>query len=156
MTAASDPTPRPAPELVMSRIFAAPRALVFRAWTDPAHAVRWWGPADFPATHLEMDVRPGGRWRGCLTGVKDGRELWQGGEFREVEAPARLVFTFSWDEEGERGQETLVTITFTEQDGGTLMDFRQAPFQSVGERDSHRHGWGSMFDRFDAFLANED
>jgi uncharacterized protein YndB with AHSA1/START domain len=75
------------------------------------------------------------------------------GVFREIVAPERLVFTFAWDEEGERGLETLVTITFAEQNGKTLMTFRQIPFQSAEERDGHRGGWTSAFDRFDEELS---
>jgi uncharacterized protein YndB with AHSA1/START domain len=140
-------------ELVMERVFAAPRALVFKLWTDPAHAVRWWGPVDYPATHLVMDVRPGGAWRCCLTSTADGRELWQHGVFHEVAAPERLVFSFVWEEEGDRGLETQVTVTFTDRDGKTHMHFRQVPFQSIGERDGHQGGWNSTFDRLDAYLA---
>jgi len=138
--------------LVITRVFDAPRELVFKAWTDPSHAKCWWGPRDYPVTHLEMDVRPGGPWRGCLRSTESGRELWQGGVFREVVAPERVVFTFAWDEAGERGLETLVSVTFAEQDGKTRMTFRQAPFQSVAERDGHRGGWTSSFDRLDAHL----
>ena len=140
-------------ELVITRVFAAPRALVFEAWTDPRHAMSWWGPVDHPATHVEMDVRPGGRWRHRLTSPETGQDLWHGGVFREVAAPERLVFTFAWEEEGERGLETLVTVTFPEESGKTRMTFRQVPFQSVEERDGHRGGWTSTFDRLDRHLA---
>ncbi|MBZ0149822.1 MAG: SRPBCC domain-containing protein, partial [Pseudorhodoplanes sp.] len=116
--------------------------------------VQWWGPKDYPATHLEMDVRPGGVWRGKLRAVEDGRELSHRGVFREVTAPERLVFTFAWDEEGERGLETLVTISFADQNGKTLMTFRQIPFQSTEEREGHRGGWTSAFDRFDEQLQS--
>jgi len=139
-------------ELTITRVFDAPRALVFRLWTDPRHAKNWWGPTDYPASHLEMDVRPGGAWRGCLVSTADGRELWQHGVFREVVAPERLVFTFVWDEEGERGIETLVTVSFAEQGGKTHMTFRHAPFQSDEERDGHHGGWSSTFDRLDQYL----
>ena len=105
-----------------------------------------------PAAHLEMDVRPGGVWRGLLRSPGDGSELSHKGVFREVTPPERLVFTFSWDEEGERGLETLITITFADQGDKTLMTFRQIPFQSAEERDGHRYGWGSAFDRFDEHL----
>jgi uncharacterized protein YndB with AHSA1/START domain len=64
------------------------------------------------------------------------------------------VFTFAWDEEGERGLETLVTVTFAEQKGKTLMTFRQVPFQSVEERDGHRGGWTSSFDRLEDYVAD--
>lgn len=140
-------------ELVITRIFNAPRETVFKAWTDPRHALNWWGPRDHPATHVEMDVRPGGVWRGLLRSTQTGQELRHNGVFREVVAPERLVFTFAWEEEGERGLETLVTITFAEQNGKTLMTFRQTPFESDAERDGHRGGWSSAFDRLDEKLA---
>ena len=99
------------PELVIMRVFNAPRDIVWKAWTDPEQALLWWGPRDYPATEVEMDVRPGGAWRGQLRSVEDRRVLTHHGVFREVVAPERLVFTFAWDEDGERGLETLVTIT---------------------------------------------
>jgi uncharacterized protein YndB with AHSA1/START domain len=133
--------------LTIARLFDAPRDLVFRLWTDPKHALNWWGPRDHPARQIEMDVRPGGKWRHCLRSTEDGRDLWHGGVFREVVAPERLVFTFAWEEEGERGLETLVTVTFAERGSRTLMTFHQAPFQSDGERDGHTGGWNSTFDR---------
>jgi uncharacterized protein YndB with AHSA1/START domain len=140
------------PELVIMRVFNAPRDLVWKAWTDPKLAVQWWGPKHHPATQLEMDVRPGGLWTGQLRSEADGSILTHRGVFREIVAPERLVFTFAWDEEGERGLETLVTITFADQSGKTLMTFRQIPFQSAEERDGHKGGWTSTFDRFDEQL----
>ena len=144
------------PELVIMRVFNAPRDLVWKAWTDPKQSVRWWGPKHCPATLVEMDLRPGGNWRGQLRSTEDGRVLSHKGVFREVLAPERLVFTFSWDEDGERGLETLVTVTFADQNGKTLMTFRQIPFQSVEERDGHKGGWTSAFDRFDQHLIEQD
>jgi uncharacterized protein YndB with AHSA1/START domain len=139
--------------LTITRLFAAPRALMFKVWTDATHVAKWWGPRDYPATQLTMDVRPGGRWRGRLQSKEDGRVLWHGGVFREVVPPERLVFTFAWEEEGERGLETVVTVTFTDQDGRTLMTFHQAPFKSTGERDGHGGGWTSTFDRLEEALV---
>lgn len=141
------------PELVITRIFNASRELVYKAWTDPRHARNWWGPIDYPARELEMDVRPGGSWWGCLQSTDGKKDLWQGGVFREVVPPARLVFTFAWEEDGERGLETLVTIEFSEQGGKTRMDFHQAPFKSVEQHDGHRYGWTSTFDRLVQHLA---
>jgi uncharacterized protein YndB with AHSA1/START domain len=139
-------------ELVIIRTFDAPRELVFKVFTDPRHAINWWGPSDYPVTQMEIDAWPGGRWRHCLTAAKDGRKLWQGGVFQEVVAPALLSFTFAWEEEGERGLETLVTITFADEDGKTRMMIRQTPFRSTNERDGHRRGWNSSFDRLVAHL----
>lgn len=140
-------------ELVILRRFRAPRERVFRAWTDPALARQWWGPRIHPVTHLEMDARPGGRWRASLDGLHQGRELHHGGVFHEVVPPERLVFTFAWDAPGERGLETLVTITLADEGASTLMTFRQVPFQSREERDGHQGGWGSAFERLDDALA---
>jgi uncharacterized protein YndB with AHSA1/START domain len=99
------------------------------------------------------DGRASRRQVASLPGVHRRRQdLWLGGVFREIVAPERLVFTFAWEEEGERGLETLVTVTFADQNGKTLMTFRQAPFQSDGERDGHRYGWGSSFDRLEDVL----
>lgn len=142
-------------ELVVTRLIDAPRERVFSMWTDPQHVRRWWGPKDYPATHVEMDVRAGGRWRNCLTSAADGRELWQHGVFREVVKPERLVFTFVWEEEGERGLETLVTITFADERGKTRLTLRQVPFQSIAERDGHGGGWSSSFDRLDEWLSRD-
>jgi uncharacterized protein YndB with AHSA1/START domain len=139
--------------LVIERVLNAPRALVFQAWTDREHLRQWLGPRWHPARELTMDVRPGGRWRACLRSIDTGNDLWVGGVYREIVPPERLVFTFAWEEEGERGLETVVNITLTERDGKTHMTMRQTPFQSDGEHDGHRGGWTSSFDRLDDLLA---
>jgi uncharacterized protein YndB with AHSA1/START domain len=139
--------------LKLSRVFDAPRELVWAAWTDQTHARHWWGPRHHPSTHVEIDARVGGKWRIRLTGVADGRELWHGGVFREVVKNERLVFTFKWDEDGERGEENLVTITFADEGGKTRMTFRQEPFVSADEREGHGEGWSSAFDRLDDALV---
>ncbi len=145
------------PTLTITRVFAAPRSLVFKVWTDPSHAVRWWGPTHHPATLVELDPRPGGAWRACLRSVETGKELWQHGVVREAVAPERLAFTFAWDEHDlNDGLETLVTITFEEQDGQTRMTMRQSPFRSIESRDGHNEGWNSAFDRLDVYLAREE
>jgi uncharacterized protein YndB with AHSA1/START domain len=150
-SAASEPAER---ELVITRVIDAPRELVFKAWTDPVHTKHWMGPRGFTATHLEQDLRPGGAWRTCLRPDDGGRDLWQDGIYREVVEPERLVFTFAWDgENGQRGHETLVTITFAEEPGKTMMTLHQAIFESVERRDGHRGGWTSSFDRLVEHLA---
>ena len=138
--------------LTISRTFDAPRSLVWEAWTRPEHALRWWGPKHHPAIKTEWDARPGNRWRNCLQSVETGEPLWHSGEFREVVKPERLVFTFAWEESGERGLETLVTVIFTERSGKTEMTLHQVPFQSLGERDGHDEGWNSTFERLNEYL----
>jgi uncharacterized protein YndB with AHSA1/START domain len=140
--------------LIIERVFDAPPSVVFNAFTDPKQSEQWWGPRGYTATHVEMDVRPGGAWRSCLRSADRGEELWQGGIYREVVEPERLVFTFAWDDEnGRRGPETLVTMTFAEHDGKTKFTLHQALFESVDMRDSHQGGWTESFDRLEEFLT---
>jgi uncharacterized protein YndB with AHSA1/START domain len=141
--------------LVIEREFAAPRELVFQAWTTGAMAKKWWGCNEYPASHMEMDARPGGLWRGCLK-ADDGKEIWLGGKFIEVSRPERLVFTFVRDAVPDAGIEpvdTQVTVAFTEQNGRTLMKFRQEFFASAELRDSHNTGWSTSLERLAGLLA---
>jgi uncharacterized protein YndB with AHSA1/START domain len=141
-------------ELAITRIFDAPRDLVFRVWTRPEHLVRWWGPRDFTTPSCKMDLRPGGAYRTCIRSPR-GTELWMQGVYREVVEPERLVLTFAWeDEAGRPGHETLVTVTFADHGGKTKLTFRQAVFESVADRDSHRAGWSAFLDRLAQYLAS--
>jgi uncharacterized protein YndB with AHSA1/START domain len=143
--------------LVITRLFDAPRALVFKAWTDQALVLKWLGPRNYPAIQVEQDLRPGGAWRACLRAVDGSRVLWQGGVYREIVAPERLVYSFAWDDDsGRPGPETLITVTFAEQGGKTRMVFTQTPFATADRRDGHRTGWHSAFDRLAEYLATGD
>ena len=140
--------------LVLTRVFDAPRALVWKAWTDPTHAQRWMGPRGFTATHLESDLQPRGAWRVCLRRDDNGTEYWQGGVYIEIVAPERLTYSFAWDDtNARRDHATLVTLSFTERRGKTTMSFRQEVFETVAERDGHQLGWNSTFDRLTELLA---
>lgn len=140
--------------LVMTRAFAAPRALVWKAWTNATHAKSWMGPRGFTATSLESELRPRGAWRLCLRRDDNAEELWQGGVYFEVVTPERLVFSFAWDGADHRhGHETRITLNFAEQQGKTTMNFRQETFESVGQRDAHQQEWNSTFDRLAEHLA---
>lgn len=143
-------------ELIVSRIFNAPRELIFRLWTDPEHAMHWWGPPMCPAVEMNMDVRVGGKWRNCLKSAEDGSLLWQHGEFREIDPPRRLVFTFTWDNNQYLefpNVPMLVTLTFEEREGGTLVTLRQTGFHSIADRDGHGVGWSGTFDRLLDYLT---
>lgn len=141
-------------DLVITRIFKAPPALVFAAWTEPEHLAHWSGPEGFTTPHHEMDMRPGGRYRACLRSP-EGVDHWVRGEYREIQPPARLVMTHAWENEhGQPGPETLITITFSEEGAGmTRMDFRQSGFTSAESREGHQGGWSSSFDRLAAHLG---
>jgi uncharacterized protein YndB with AHSA1/START domain len=141
------------PELVITRIFDAPRALVFKAWADPKHLAHWSGPRGFTSIGDKMDFRPGGAYRACLR-APDGTENWVRGVYREIVEPERLVFTHAWEGEGGKpGPETLVTVTFADHAGQTEMRFHQAFFESKESRDGHREGWSSSFERLAEYLA---
>ena len=141
-------------ELLIVRTFDAPVELVFRIWAEREHMIRWLGPKDFTCTSLEMDFRPGGKWRACIASEAYG-ESWMGGEYREIERGKRIVYTFAWEDGPDQpGVETLVTVTFTEQNGRTVQTFHQAPFIHVEARDSHIGGWNECFDREQAYAED--
>lgn len=140
-------------ELVITRILDAPPVLVYKAWTSPEHMVRWMGPKGFSAPSAQLDVREGGNYRAHIRSA-EGKDYWFRGTYREVVENRRLVFTFAWEEDGERGQENLVTVTFAAEGGKTRMTFKQAPFQSVEERDGHEGGWSEAFDKLGDYVAN--
>jgi len=141
-------------ELVIKRVFNAPRSLVFKAWTDPEHLVHWLGPRGFTGTIVKMDVRPGGTYRVHMRGL-EGDDHWAQGVYREVVEPERLVMTRNWaDAQGNpTSPETLLTVTFEEHDGKTKLTLRQAGFESVTARDAHGGGWSSSLDRLAEHLA---
>jgi len=139
--------------LVITRIFDAPRELVFKAWTEPDRAVRWWGPQGFTTAHYEIDFRPGGSYRVCMRSP-EGTEHWQCGVCRELAAPERLVFTFAWeDAQGRPGHETVVTVTFAEHGARTKLTLHQAVFETVTARDLHQGGWTSALECLADYLA---
>jgi uncharacterized protein YndB with AHSA1/START domain len=142
-------------DLNITRVFDAPRELVFKAWTEPERIKQWLAPRGFTIPFADGELRPGGKWRQSMV-KPDGTELWLGGEYREIVEPERLVFTHAWDDaNGKPGPETTITVTFTERDGKTEMKFRQGPFVSDGERQGHSGGWTECFDKLDELLANE-
>lgn len=142
------------PQLVLTRILDAPRSLVFRAWTEPEHLVHWSCPHGFTLTHCEGVLEPGGSWRSCMRSP-EGQDLWLGGVYREIVAPDRLVFTHAWDDaSGRRGQETIVTVTFTDERGKTKMVFRQEGFASAEDRDGHAGGWNECFEKLAEHLKS--
>ena len=154
MAASASAAARPAErELVITRVFDAPRPLVFKAWTKPEHLVRWWGPQGFTTPSCTMDVRPGGAFRLCMRSP-EGTDHWLRGVYREIVEPERLVCTWAWeDAEGKPGHETLLTVSFAEHGGKTKLTLHQAVFESVTARDSHQGGWTECLDRLAEYLA---
>jgi uncharacterized protein YndB with AHSA1/START domain len=140
-------------ELTIRRTFDAPRALVFRVWTEPQHLAQWSCPQGFILTENRGDLRVGGVFSACMRSP-DGSDHRLRGVYREIVAPERLVFTHAWvDANGTPGPETLVTVTLAERNGRTEMTFHQGIFDSVAARDGHQHGWTSCFERLAELLA---
>jgi uncharacterized protein YndB with AHSA1/START domain len=117
-------------EIVMSRVFDAPRELVFRAYTDPQLVARWWGRRHSTTRVDKMDVRPGGLWRYIESGP-DG-EFAFNGVYREVVPPQRLVYTFEF--EPMPGHVLVETITFVDLNGRTQLTSTSV-FDTVEDRD---------------------
>jgi uncharacterized protein YndB with AHSA1/START domain len=141
-------------EILITRIFEAPRQRVFEAWTQPRHLARWFGPRGYTAPSVEADLRRGGQWRVCIRSP-GGTEYWMHGIYREVVPPERLVFSHTWEEgHGAAGHETLVTLTFEDIDGKTRMTFHKAVLVSVAERLAQHAGWSECLDRLGDYVLN--
>lgn len=139
--------------LVITRIFDAPKELVWQAWADPKLAVQWAGPRDHPAISCEGDFRVGGTYRTILKSIETGELLGHGGVYRDIVENKLLSFTFAWDRDNGE-QDMLVTLTFEDAGKGkTKFTLRQERFSSIAERDGHNGGWNSAFDRLRELLG---
>jgi len=167
--------PEPAREVaertfVISRIFDAPREMVFKAWTDPQHMARWWGPHGFTNPVCEMDVRPGGAYR-IVMRSPEGVDYPLKGVYSEVVPPERLVMTDDCSEhpaewhdlvnpnrKGQTTLEALSTVTFEDVGGGKAKLTVQTLFESVAFRDAllrmgMSEGWSQSLERLASHLA---
>lgn len=140
----------PENELLIEREFEAPRALVWRIWSDAEHLKRWFGPTGFTCPVFDLDFRVGGRYRAVIRSDEHG-EYWFGGTFREIRPDARIVMSFMWEEDA---QETTITVTLTERDGKTVQSFHQTPFASVESRDGHLEGWVECLEKGRAYAED--
>lgn len=129
-------------EIVISRVFDAPRELVWDAWTNPEHVVRWWGPKGFTTTIHEMDVRPGGVWRHTMHGP-DGTDYPNESVFTEVVKPERIVFSHGGGRKGDPGAQFEATWTFEAKDDKTEVTIRMI-FPSAAARDHVVKSYGAI------------
>ncbi len=147
------------PDLVITRIFDAPRELVFKLWTDPKHVVHWWGPKFFTNPVCELDPRPGGIMRIDMQGP-DGTVYPGKGTFLEVVEPERIVFTATTldDEEGNPQLVVLHMVTFDDAEGKTKLTLQAfvvksapvAAFALAGMEE----GWSGSLDKLADYIAN--
>ena len=159
MSTQTDPTTQSTQEeLVLTRFFDAPRALVFEAWTNSKHLAQWWGPHGFTNPRCEWDLRPGGLIHVDMR-APDGTIYPMGGMYREIVEPERLVFTTTaLDVEGKPIFEILNTILFAESGTGTMLTTRTRVLNQTGEAtqylDGQAEGWSQMLERFADFAQS--
>jgi len=150
-------------ELVITRVFDAQRELVWKAWTDPEHLMRWWGPNGFSAPYATMDLRVGGKYLNCMRGPgPDGvvRDYWTTGTYREIVPMERIVYTDSFADEkgnvvpashydmpGDWPLELTVTVEFEEHGGRTTMTLRHIGIPEGHMREECEAGWNQSFDK---------
>ncbi|MEA5598186.1 SRPBCC domain-containing protein [Rivularia sp. UHCC 0363] len=149
-------------EIVITRIFNAPRKLVFEVWTQPEHVVQWWGPKGFTTRVTETDLRPGGKSSYVMI-APDGKEYPAKGVFREIVPFERIVTSDEFDEGFEKVMNTdlprgmVMTVIFEDLAGKTKLTLR-IMHESIEERRKHEEmgvvaGWNSSFDCMDEYLA---
>ncbi|OCI96985.1 activator of HSP90 ATPase [Rhizobium sp. AC27/96] len=152
MTAANDGGGMsPQREIVLTRDIAAPRALLFRLWTEPEHLMRWWGPQTTTASSVSVDLREGGAWRHCIL-TAEGREYWSHGRYLEIIPPERLVFTFGWENREGKPEHTMqVTVEFHELGEKTRLMFRKVQLPDDTELKLQTGGWEQALDKYVAY-----
>jgi uncharacterized protein YndB with AHSA1/START domain len=140
-------------EIVMTRVFDAPRDLVFEAHSSCEHLSSWWGPRRYEIISCDVDFRPGGAWR-IVHRDPEGEEYAFRGEFREIVRPERIVWTFEF--EGMPGNVSVETLTLEESDGKTTLTATSV-FDTVEARDGMLEsgmetGAAETYDRLDEYL----
>jgi uncharacterized protein YndB with AHSA1/START domain len=142
------------PALVLRRTYNVPRERVFAAWTDPAIAARFFSPGAMKATDIRMDVKTGGAFTITMVSPQTERVTARG-IYREVKAPERLVMTWRWEEDDPAEEyDSLLTLEFNEQDGGTELVLTHEKLVSLESRARHEEGWTSIVDQLATVLES--
>jgi len=142
-------------QLQVTRIIAAKREAVWRAWTDPKTMNQWFRPGpDFETFVTEIDLRVGGRYRNGMRNIEKGEEHIATGVYREIRPKERLAFTWSWEgSKGDGATETLVTIDLRDVEGGTELVLTHTLFPTDSMRDHHEQGWGACLGSLEKFFT---
>jgi uncharacterized protein YndB with AHSA1/START domain len=139
--------------LRLERIIPAPLERVFEAFMMPEQIAAWWGPEYCTIPDYSIDVRPGGKWRTVMK-LPDGKQPEVSGVYRKIEKNKQIVFTWAWQQDdGTRGHETEVTVTFEPVGKHTKLTLVQALFVEEVHRDNHNKGWESTFNSLEKYLA---
>ncbi len=137
----------------LARIIDAPREEVFHAWTEPEQIRRWWGPGDFTCPEAEVDLRPGGSYRLAMQPT-EGDPFIVGGTYREVDRPARLLYTWRWETgPAADGSESLVSVEFNDRGEQTELVLTHTAFPAGHGPAPYQMGWEGGIEKFEALLA---
>jgi len=145
--------------LIITRIFDAPRGMIWKAWSDPELLKRWWGPKNFTTPFSKIDFHVEGKYLSCMRGP-DGRDYWSTGIYREIVPMERIVYTDSfadkngnvvpaseYDMSGDWPLELLVTLTLEEQGQRTKMTLTHEGIPAGVMREMAEVGWSESFDK---------
>jgi uncharacterized protein YndB with AHSA1/START domain len=145
-------------ELLITRVFDAPRERVWQAWTDPDEIKKWWGPEQFTAPSIESDLQVGGKYLYCMRSP-DGQDFWSTGTYREIVPMEKIVATDSFaDEQGnvvpashygmsDFPLETVLTVTFEDENGGTKVTLRHEGIPAGEMGDQTEAGWNQSLNK---------
>ena len=138
--------------LRLKRILPAPRAAPYRALSDPRELAKWWGPRGFTAPSVEFDPRVGASYRIAMQ-PPDGNLFYLSGEFREVDPPARLAYTFRWDPPDPDDRQTVVALSLQDRGERTEVLLTQGGFATAERLALHEEGWIDSFGRLEQVLG---
>ncbi len=141
--------------LHLERVLPAPRSRVFTAHTEPDELAKWWGPKGFTAPSVEVDLRVGGSYRIAMQ-PPNGDPFYLSGEFREVDPPTRLAYTFRWEDPDPDDRETVVTLALGDLGESTELIVDQGVFATEGRRALHEQGWTEALDRLQALISSQE
>jgi uncharacterized protein YndB with AHSA1/START domain len=140
--------------LEMSRVIAAPRDLVFAAWTTPKDIRGWFGPEDCEVIDAQIDLRVGGEYCFQFSTPRLG-EISVRGRYREVTPPAKLIYTWQWDGHPElTPQPSLVSVEFIQSGSFTEIHLRHEELPSIESRENHKRGWNGAMDKLAKYLGS--
>ena len=138
--------------LEMKRLLPATPPVVFAALSEPNELAKWWGPQGFTIPSMDFDPRVGATYR-IEMHPPEGDPFYLIGEFREVDPPARLAFTFRWEDPDPDDVETAVELSFRDLGGSTELALTQGQFKTEARRALHRDGWTDSFDKLERLMS---
>jgi uncharacterized protein YndB with AHSA1/START domain len=138
--------------LEMKRVLKAPPPAVFAAFSDPSALAKWFGPRGFTVPSVEFQPRVGDSYRIEMQ-PPEGDSFWLTGKFRDVDPPARISYTFVWEDPDPDDIETLVVLSFRDLGRSTEVSFSQGPFKTEARRALHRDGWTDSFDKLERLIS---